>query len=640
MSNGRTLIELFEASVQRHSENPLMWEKKMDQYVATTYREAHEQVTQIAGGLLELGLASGDRVILLSEGRNDWVFAELAVLFCGAINVPVSVKLNQPNEIKFRCAHSAAKVAIVSARQVGKILDVKKDLPDLETVLCLDDVEKSDPDLITLNELKAKGVAFLQANIGVLEQRKRDVKGQTPANICYTSGTTADPKGIVLTHRNYTSNVEQAAGLYDIPDYFVSLLILPWDHSFAHTAGIYALMDNGASMAAIQVGKTMIETTKNISINIKEIQPHFLLSVPALSDKFMKGIIKGIEKKGLSKLVNSALKVAYAYQGDGFRNGKWQGVRALAPLYKMFDKIIFSKIRAEAFGGQLQYFVGGGALLDKEYQKFFTALGIPIYQGYGLSEASPIISANSPSGQKMGTSGRLVPNLDIKICDEDGNELPQGKPGEMVVRGENVMLEYWRNPTATAKTIVDGWLFSGDMGYVDEDKYLMVLGRYKSLLISDDGEKFSPEGIEETLLGRSIYIDQIMLYNSQSPYTTALVVPDFGRVKQFLAAKGLSKDTEEGCQAVVELFRDEIIRIQDAPDNKAQFPGKWFPKSFALLGEPFTEKNSFINSTMKMVRWKITEFYKLRLDYVYTLEGKNPVNHHNLTIVSRMSDAE
>ncbi|MCK5738008.1 AMP-binding protein, partial [bacterium] len=143
MSNGRTLIELFEASVQRHSENPRMWEKKMDQYVATTYREAHEQVTQIAGGLLELGLASGDRVILLSEGRNDWVFAELAVLFCGAINVPVSVKLNQPNEIKFRCAHSAAKVAIVSARQVGKILDVKKDLPDLETVLCLDDVEKS-----------------------------------------------------------------------------------------------------------------------------------------------------------------------------------------------------------------------------------------------------------------------------------------------------------------------------------------------------------------------------------------------------------------------------------------------------------------------------------------------------------------
>jgi len=638
MSSGKTLIQLFENSVKNYPDSPLMWERHIGAYESMSYQESHEKVMKIAAGLLKLGLNEGDRVVLLSEGRNDWVFCELAILFCGAINVPLSIKLKEAKELDFRFRHSGARFAIVSGGQLEKVLPLKKNLASLEKIITLDEPETMDRDLISLDKLKKLGVEFLETQKEELIQRKEAATGDTPVNICYTSGTTADPKGIILTHRNYTANVEQGTAIYNITPELLSLLILPWDHSFAHTAGIYILMASGASMASVELGKTLIETTRNIGKNIQECRPHFLLSVPALSSNFKKNILKAVSEKGLTGLFEKALNIAYAYQGDGFRDGKWHGKRYLKPVYKMFDNIILSKIRDKAFGGRLQYFAGGGALLDIEFQKFFTALGVPIYQGYGLTEAAPIISANAPGSQKMGSSGKVIPNLEIKICDEEGNELPAGTKGEIVVRGENVMQGYWNNPNATAKTIIDGWLHTGDMGYLDDEKYLFVLGRYKSLLISDDGEKFSPEGIEETLIGRSKYLTQVMLYNSQKPYTTALIVPEKSALLEFLEKQGLSRKLKEGQKAVIQLIQAEISRIKEAPEVKAEFPGKWFPSAFALLGVPFTEQNRFINSTMKMVRWRITEFYQPRINYLYTVEGKNAFNSQNMTIVSRLGE--
>ncbi len=187
--------------------------------------------------------------------------------------------------------------------------------------------------------------------------------------------------------------------------------------------------------------------------------------------------------------------------------------------------ILFKKIRA-SFGGRMEFFIGGAALLDIELQKFFYAIGIPMLQGYGLTEASPVISSNVLKRHKLGSSGNIVKNLDLKICDEEGNEMPVGEKGEIVIRGENVMKGYWKNEKATLETIREGWLHTGDMGYVDEDRFLYVLGRFKSLLISDDGEKYSPEGIEETITDRSQFIEQMMLYNNQNKYTSALLVPN------------------------------------------------------------------------------------------------------------------
>jgi long-chain acyl-CoA synthetase len=480
------------------------------------------------------------------------------------------------------------------------------------------------------------GTEYLKLYPEKFSERWHSIAEHDPANICYTSGTTADPKGIILTHRNYTANVEQASGLLHIPPEYCSLLILPWDHCFAHTAGIYTLMLNGASMASVQVGKTPFETLKNVPVNIRESKPTFLLSVPALAKNFKKNIEKGIKEKGakIESLFNKGLNLGYKINGIGWDKGAngtmWEKVQ-----YKMIDFLLFKKIR-DGFGGRLQFFIGGGALLDIELQRFFYAIGIPMYQGYGLTEASPIISANVPAKHKLGSSGSIVPNLEVKICDDKGNVLPVGQHGEIVIRGENVMAGYWKNEKATNQTIREGWLFTGDLGYLDADNFLFVLGREKSLLISHDGEKYSPEGIEEALVGNSVYIDQVMLYNNQSMYTAALIVPNKERILSFLQQKGLTTHTEQGQREVLSLLESEIKEYRTGGRYAGEFPERWLPSAVGVLGEGFTEQNHFLNSTLKMVRGKITEYYKERIDFLYTGEGKDILNHQNKNIIKRM----
>ena len=292
----------------------------------------------------------------------------------------------------------------------------------------------------------------------------------------------------------------QAYSLIDIPHSIKRSLYFRGTIHFGHTGGIFAFMGRGASIASVKTGKTPMETLRNLPVCLKEIKPNLLMSVPAIAKNFRKNIEKGIKEKGkiIEILFNHALKISYSYNKEGWNKGK--GLQKLKkPLLDLYDKILFSKIR-EGYGGELDYFIGGGALLEIELQRFFYALGIPMYQGYGLSEASPVISSNSTSRHKLGSSGVLVNNMDLKICDDDGNEVPAGQKGEIVIRGGNVMHGYWKNDAATKETIKDGWLYTGDMGYMSEDGFLYVLGRFKSLLIADDGEKFSPEGIEEAII--------------------------------------------------------------------------------------------------------------------------------------------
>jgi len=632
----RTLPILFEESVEKYSSNVLMFENRGNGYVGTTYKEMQKLIHGFAAGLIKYGIKKGDRIALFSEGRNYWVVSELGVLFTGAINVPISVKVEELSDLKFRLAHSGCRLVIVSQNQVSKIRKIKNDLPDLEKTILLDKIDQPDPDEIFIDDIIQNGIKILSLSRKEFEERRQSISENDYANICYTSGTTADPKGIILTHRNYTANIEQSSALLPIPEYYSSLLMLPWDHAFAHTAGIYTLMKNGASMASVQQGKTPLETLKNVSKNIKEIKPTFLLSVPALAKNFRKNIEKGIHEKGkaVEKLFNNALKIAYTYNADGWSKGKGRSI-FLKPIYKLYDKILFSKIR-DGFGGKLEFFIGGGALLDIELQRFFYAIGIPMFQGYGLTEAAPVISANVPAKHKLGSSGFIVKDLLVKICNENGKELPIGEKGEIVVKGENVMVGYWKNEQATKETIKDGWLYTGDLGYIDNDGFLYVLGRFKSLLISGDGEKYSPEGIEEALTETSEYIDQVMLYNNQSPYTIALLVPNKENISKWLKENNLSHHSDEGQTAVLKMLEDEIAKFKSGGIHSNQFPERWIPSAIAVLGEAFTEQNKLMNSTLKIVRGKITEFYKNRIDYLYTKEGKDVCNHQNLTIISRL----
>ena len=275
------------------------------------------------------------------------------------------------------------------------------------------------------------------------------------------------------------------------------------------------------------------------------------------------------------------------------------------------------------------YFVGGGALLDIELQRFFYAIGIPMYQGYGLSEAAPVISSNSPDAHKMGSSGRIVANLEIKILDDDGNELKIGEKGEIVVKGENVMKGYWKNEKATKETLKDGWLHTGDIGYLDKDGFLYVLGRFKSLLIGNDGEKYSPEGIEEALSDQSKYIEQVMLHNNQNPYTVGLIVPNVPALKEKIKADGVDVKSDEAVELALKVIKDEVAKYLSGGEFEDMFPARWLPASIGIPEESFNEQNGLMNATMKVIRGNITKRFGSLLDYLYTPEGKNIVNDRN-----------
>jgi len=627
-----TIIDLLNKSVDKYAHFPFLWEKTTGYFKPTSYLETKKQTHLLAAGLIYLGIKAGDKVALLSEGRNAWIIGELGILHAGAVNVPLSIKLEESNDLIFRLNHSESQYIMVSGGQLKKIRAIVSSLPLIKKIVVFDEQLEYQPNEISLKELLKRAKEYQHLNPKAVVNRCSAIKPDDLANISYTSGTTADPKGIMLTHRNYTANVEQALSLMTIPFTYRTLIILPLDHCFAHVAGFYSFMASGASVGTVQSGKSAMETLKNIPLNIRELQPNLLLSVPALAKSFRKNIESSIRAQGpvVNWLFKTALKLSYSYNKEGYNKGR--GLQFLKmPLIFLFDKLIFSKVR-EGLGGKIDFFIGGGALLDIDLQRFYYAIGMPMFQGYGLSEATPIISSNGLKKHKLGSSGYLVKNMELKICDADGNKLPVLEKGEIVIKGENVMAGYYKNEKSTAETIIDGWLHTGDLGYMDKDGFLYVVGRFKSLLISSDGEKYSPEGIEESLADNSSYIDQVVLYNNQNQYTTALIVPNKEALKRYVQQKKPSFDwtTPEAKEFALDKLQSEINEYKKGGKYEGMFPERWLPAAVAVIGEPFTEQNGLVNSTMKIMRSKVEERYAQRIDGLYASGAKNIDNKENL----------
>ena len=631
----KTIIDLFEHSVERYGAKTFLLEKHRGTFEPTTYAQTRELALETGAGLAALGIRPKQTVSILSEGCNDWIVSELGLLYAGAVSVPLSIKLEESNDLLFRLRHAEVRAIFVSKYQLPKIRRIREQLPDLEHVIVFGHIalEAGETALGTLRRL---GREHLAAHREAFLSIGRAIRNDDYATITYTSGTTADPKGVVLTHRNYTANVEQSLSCIDIPSWYRTLIILPLDHCFAHVVGFYIMIACGATVATVQVGATPMETLKNIPLNIREVRPHFLLSVPALAKNFRKNIESSIRAKGpaAERLFRLALRTAYAYNQDGYGKGRgWRFV--LKPAVALFDLLLFRKVR-QAFGGEMKFFVGGGALLDAELQRFFYAVGIPMFQGYGLSEATPVISTNSPKRRwhRFGSSGKILVPLDLKILDDAGREVPRGTKGEIVIRGENVMAGYWKNPEATADTVRDGWLHTGDMGYVSQDEFLYVLGRFKSLLIASDGEKYSPEGMEEAIVDQSAFIDQILIYNNQSPFTGAVVVPNRDALRRELTARGIPEEARAA--AAAEIIGEAVDAYRAGGRHAGEFPERWLPAGLAIVDEPFTEQNGLVNSTMKIVRNKVETHFRERIDYLYTPEGKRLCNPKNLASLKKL----
>lgn len=620
MTKRTTIIDFVNEYVDKYQNDTYLREKVDGVWTETSFIKTRDEARLIAAGFMSLGLNKGDKVSLLAEARPMWVITEFGILFAGGVDVPLSYKLESDYDLTFRINHSDSRFIVASEMEIEKVRRVIAQCPAIEKVIVMDDIPLQEGE-IYLKDVREAGVKFIEEHPGELEARMASVGPDDYANISYTSGTTADPKGILLTHRNYTANVAQGASVISINRGDIMLIILPMDHCFAHVAGLYTMMSYGGSIATVP-GKTPQAQLRNIIPTMKEIKPQVMLTVPAISRSFKKAIENGVKAKGKTteKLYNMALKNARAYYKDYYNQGGAQFWRK--PFVKLFDKIIFSKIR-ETFGGKMKFCVGGGALLDIELQRYFCAIGMPTFQGYGLSEATPIICSNAPGFARFGSSGRIVSPMECTIRDDENRILPNGQTGEIVIKGENVMAGYWKNPEATAETIVDGWLHTGDRGYIckEDPRYLYVTGRFKSLLISSDGEKYSPEGYEDNLAVVSKYIDNVILHNNQSPYTIVLVVPNKEALRA--AAPGDKEAQLRLIQADVDSYRKGGIRA-------GRFPEKWLPTAIVVCEEPFTEKNGLVNSTGKVVRGKVEKHFEKRIEYAYTPEGKQLINPQNM----------
>ena len=636
MTERPTIIDFVEKYSRQFADHVYLREKVNGQWLEITQEQTRNEAYRIGAGLISLGLKKGEKIALLSESRAMWIMAELGAMYAGATDVPLSVNLGEGKDLVFRINHSESKWIFVSGNHLPKIRAILPECPDVEKVIVFDDnafdYDKLEDKEIRMSEIQKMGDEFLKAHMDEFVARYKSVGPDDYANISYTSGTTADPKGILLTHRNYTANVTQGHSVISIEENNVMLIILPLDHCFAHVAGMYTMMYYGGSIAFVPIGKNALATLRNVPTAIAETRPHVMLSVPALARNFKKNIEGGIKKQGpkVEKLFNFALRNAIKYNREYYNRGTG-GTFWRKPLVDLFDKILFKKVR-ESFGGRMKFFVGGGALLDIELQRFFCAVGMPMFQGYGLTEATPIICANSEGHARFGSSGRIVKPMDCVILDAEGKEVPHGTRGEIVIRGENVMAGYWKNPKATADTVVDGWLHTGDMGYIcpDDPEFLYVVGRFKSLLISSDGEKYSPEGFEDNLTETSKYVNACVLHNNQNPYCVALIVPDKAALKEAVEAKGLDAASVEGRKAMLDILQGEVDSYKKGGKHEGMFPERWLPTAIGICDEEFTIANKMMNSTMKIVRGKVEEHYAFLLDYLYTPEGKNIVNPRNL----------
>lgn len=624
----RTIVAMLHEAALKYGDRAYTNTRTEAGWLACSYAQTDVQSDQVAAYLLHHGFKAGQTIGILSEGKSSWVTCELGAIKARMISVPLSIKLT-PEEIAFRINHSEAVALAVSSNTLGNaikasslfdhpVMFVYLDAQDerLEEHICSADW-KQDVDYVPWDTLMLDGRTLLEQSPDMVKDVEALIDEQDTINICYTSGTTGNPKGIMLTHVNYFVNAHDAIELFQLPDArFETLVVLPVDHSFAHTVGIYTSLLRGITLHFVDSRGSNAAIIRNFPKNLVETNPVFLMTVPSITGNFMKKMTQGIHQKGafIEGIFSRGLEAGILRNGDGCnRPGAWVQFKTWFP-YTLANLLVFPKLR-EIFGSRMLYCVGGGALLEAKQQRFFAAIGVPVFQGYGLTEAAPIISSNSPQRYKFGTSGMVAKSEICKIMVDETTEASVGQRGEIVIKGENVMKGYFKNPAASAEVLKDGWLWTGDLGYYDEDGFLVVTGRAKALLIGKDGEKYSPEEVEEVMINNVPLLNQLMVYNDHKPITTALVTLQEDVVGRMLEEKGC-KNAEEALEAVL-----AELRIYEP--QAAAIPKMWLPSRFAMIEKPFSEADGLVNSTMKLVRYKTAEFYKDRIAQLYESEEVN-----------------
>ena len=585
-----TLAEMAQRSFVQNVSRPFLGSKAKGatEYTYATYGAVALRVRETAGGLIALGLERGDRVGILSENRPEWAIADLACQMSGMVTVPFYSTL-PANQIAAILRDSGAKLVFVSSEaQLKKIQEVRQELPDLQFVVIFDAVESEDAQ--HLSTLETQGRKHWEKNPGGFETLWIAALPNDTATIIYTSGTTGEPKGVMLSHRNILSNIEQFTIAVSLSSEDSFLSFLPLAHVYERTAGYYLPTWLGASIA-------YCESLFTVDKNLREVNPTFMLSVPRLYESIHEKLFSAASSLPESQRGKYLDALALA-QKAGAHKGHLPDSPGLGFIekikYKIYDAKVYSKIR-EKFGTRLRYFVAGGAPLPPQLGALFLGMGIVILEGYGLTETSPVIAVNRPNDVHLGTVGKVLENLEVKIAQD----------GEICVRGASVMKGYWNKEDATKEIITsDGWLLTGDIGEL-KDGILKITDRKKDLLVLANGKNVAPAPIE-LKLSQSEYIMQVVLLGDKLKAVGALIVPHFENVKKWAKEQNIEGDDHQQLTAdpvVNKLLKTEIEKYSD---GLADFERV---KKVVLLAEPFSVENGEMTPTLKIKRRVVAQKY-------------------------------
>ncbi len=608
-----------ERTVLRHKERGEGWHE-------ITWEDLERRVQALAGYLYQNGVRKGDRVALLSENRPEWAVTDLGTQLIGAANVSIYTSL-PPSKVAYILRDSGAKVCVVSVPvQRKKIEEIADECPGLEEIIVMSELPADPPASMTRwpDALDAGG-DYWHKNEDTLTGIAEDVAPDDPSALIYTSGTTGKPKGVVLTNRNFCSNVKAALQRVPFGETDHHLSFLPLSHAFERTAGHTAVLAAGATIS-------YAESVEAVTQNLKEVQPTIMISVPRMFEKVYDRVTKQVSEGGTLKqklfewAVRTGEKYADAQEGEGTGPGPWlKAQKALA------HRLVFSTLH-EKLGGNLRFAVSGGAALPEEIGTFFQAAGVTIIEGYGLTETAPVIAVNPMDAPRYGTVGHILPGVSVAIQPLDGEELantingndyPTGtttEDGEILVKGPNVMKEYWNRPQQTRSVFdPEGWYHTGDVGRFN-DGYLQITDRIKHMIVSRGGKNIYPGPIEE-LFKTQAWVDQIVVIGEDRPFLTALVVPNFDSLRMRARDHGI----EESSYSNEELLDHEDIRSffeQTFRDHNLDAAAHEKIRNFRLLAEAFTVEDGTLTPTLKLRRGVITERYADLVDEMYEEFGR------------------
>jgi long-chain acyl-CoA synthetase len=599
LKNFHTIPELFEflsddyGKIAKHD---LLMRKVNGKYLGISYNEFKIQTENFACGLVKIGFRKTDKIAIISENRPEWVYSDMAILSIGAVDVPLYPSLTAES-IEFILNNSESKAIIVSNKfQLNKILKIKDKCKHLKLIIVLN--EKDTPvgkkDIISFNKIQEDGALYKANHPNFIKESIKKIDENELCTIIYTSGTTGEPKGVMLSHKNIVSNVISALEIFPIGPEDVFLSFLPLCHIFERMTGYYTAFASGGMIC-------YAESIESVAQNMLEVHPTIITTVPRLFERIYSKIIKNVEN-----LPSSKQKIFYwaIETGKKFAEAKRQGSVSLPLLVKnkLAERLVFEKLR-ERTGGKMRFFVSGGAPLAREYGEFFEAIGLKIIEGYGLTECSPVIAANKLDDYKFGSVGKPFPGVEIKIAHD----------GEILARGPNIMLGYYRNRKETEEVLKDGWLHTGDIGVFDADGFLIITDRKKHLFKTSGGKYIAPTPIEN-LFQTSKYIDQFVLIGDKRMFLTALIVPDFEAIQEYADSNKIPyKNLQELSQSkeVYTLIENDISQFQKKLANYEKI------RKFVVLDKPFALENGEITPSFKVRRKFVEERYRHLIEEMY-----------------------